>query len=76
MKISFNNPPSPDLRNPFRSVETYMRIEVVTDCDGEPCGLTTPDGDVMPPIQPAHGHVVVTGGGPKAGPWRYWANFE
>lgn len=71
MQIGFTNPPSPDVRNPFRSVETDIRIEPATECDGEPCGLTSYDGDVIPPIQPTHWHIVVSGRGPLAGPRSY-----
>jgi hypothetical protein len=72
MQIDFNNPPSPDLRNPFGSAETYVRLEeVAIECDGEPCGLTSYSGEAMPPIQPPHSHIVVIGRGPRAGPWYY-----
>ncbi len=71
MQISFNNPP-PDLSNPFSSAETAIHIdERATECDGDGCGLTSYGGDVMPPIQPPHRHIVVTGRGPRAGPWYY-----
>jgi len=71
MQISIDNS-LPEYRNPSRSAETYIRIEPATECDGEPCGLTSYDGEVVPVIQPSHFHVVVNGKLPNAGP-RYYA---
>jgi hypothetical protein len=76
MKISLNNEPScPKDRNPSRSDVTAVSIELVSDCDGAECGLTSYDGDTRPGVQPIHCHVVVSGMQPKAGPWYFAASL-
>lgn len=72
MKISFDEKGRlPQDRNPSYSATIYIGCELANDCDGGPCGLTGYDGDVRPPVQPPHLHLVVRGSEPLAGPRRY-----
>ena len=77
MKISFDEMwRLPQDRNPSDSATINISWELAIDCDGEPCGITGYDGDVRPPVQPLHLHLVVTGQEPLAGPRRYTLSPE
>ena len=72
MKISFDEKwMLPQDRNPSNSATTNISWELANNCDGELCGLTGYDGDVRPPVQPVHLHLVVSGREPLAGPRRF-----
>lgn len=75
MKISLNNPPA-EFRNPANSETTCVDIELTSRCNGAQCGITSEDGEEMPPIQPTHLHIKVTGDRPQAGPWYYAVALE
>ena len=63
-----------DMRDPWNSDPSMLRIEDADDCDGLACGTAISDPDTGDPISTfgPHSHLVVSGSNPLASP-RYTA---